>query len=281
MGGTNSAFSKAGYLNENYRYFHLRDTAGQERDFHFHEFDKLVILLSGSVDYTVEGVTYSLAPGDLLIVRHHSIHKALIDVSVPYDRVIIYLNRNYFERLMPEAGLGAMFESSAGAGRDLFQLDPGSWAKLEECLAECEAAQAETGDWSGALRDASMIRLMAVLNRIVYATAPAEQKGKSYDDKIADTLSFINENPSADLSVDALAERVFLSRYYFMRLFSEQTGSSVHAYVSQRRLLYASHLIREGTPAARAAAESGFGDYSSFHRAFRKTFGISPGQLKG
>ena len=40
-------FNRAGYLKENYHYFHLRDTAGQERDFHFHEFDKVVVLLSG------------------------------------------------------------------------------------------------------------------------------------------------------------------------------------------------------------------------------------------
>lgn len=281
MSRSSTAFSKAGYLNENYRYFHLRDTAGQERDFHFHEFDKLVILLSGAVDYIVEGVTYALTPGDLLIVRHHSIHKALIDVSVPYDRVIIYLNRSYFERLMPEAGLTAMFERSPGSGQDLYKLDADSRLRLDGCLKECEGAMAANDGWRGALQDASMIKLLAVLNGIVYETAPAEQKARSYDDKIADTLSFINENPAADLSVDALAERVFLSRYYFMRLFKEQTGSSVHSYVNQRRLLYASHLIREGMPAARAAAESGFGDYSSFHRSFRKTFGISPGQLKG
>ena len=46
----NTAFAREGYLRENYHYFHLRDTAGQERDFHFHEFDKIVLLLSGRVD---------------------------------------------------------------------------------------------------------------------------------------------------------------------------------------------------------------------------------------
>ena len=48
------AYSREGYLEENYHYFHLRDTAGQERDFHFHEFDKIVLLLSGRVEYAVE-----------------------------------------------------------------------------------------------------------------------------------------------------------------------------------------------------------------------------------
>ena len=68
-------FSREGYLKENYHYFHLRDTAGQERDFHFHEFDKVVLLLSGRVDYTVESVTYALKPWDVLLVKHHTIHK--------------------------------------------------------------------------------------------------------------------------------------------------------------------------------------------------------------
>ena len=39
-------------------------------------------------------------------------------------------------------------------------------------------------------------------------------------------------------------------------------------------------IIREGTPAAKAAADSGFTDYSAFHRAFRESFGMSPGKLK-
>jgi AraC-like DNA-binding protein len=65
-----------------------------------------------------------------------------------------------------------------------------------------------------------------------------------------------------------------------MRLFKAQTGSSVHAYVRQKRLLTAARLIREGVSANKAAADSGFGDYSAFHRAFKESFGISPGKLK-
>ena len=82
-------YSLEGYLDENYHYFHLRDTAGQERDFHFHDFDKLVILVEGKVRYLVENEDYELQPRDLLLVRHHCIHKALIDRSEPYERIII------------------------------------------------------------------------------------------------------------------------------------------------------------------------------------------------
>ena len=111
-GGVN----KAGYLRESFHYFHLRDTAGQERDFHFHEFDKLVILLSGRTEYLVEDQRYELQPGTVLLVRHHSIHKALIDRSEPYERIIIYRDRAYFERVMPGAGWDIACRSLQGVG---------------------------------------------------------------------------------------------------------------------------------------------------------------------
>ena len=107
-----NTFRREGYLNENYHYFHLHDTAGQEKSFHFHEFDKIVLLLSGKVDYIVEDVTYSLKPWSVLLVRHHAIHKALIDVSAPYDRIILYLDGTYFTRILPDASLMACFASS-------------------------------------------------------------------------------------------------------------------------------------------------------------------------
>ena len=51
---TGDGISKEGYLRENYRYFHLRDTSGSEHDFHFHEFAKAVLLQSGRAEYIVE-----------------------------------------------------------------------------------------------------------------------------------------------------------------------------------------------------------------------------------
>ena len=59
-----------------------------------------------------------------------------------------------------------------------------------------------------------------------------------------------------------------------------QTGCTVHNYIRQKRLVLAARLIREGMSASAAAAECGFSDYSAFHRAFTKTFRVSPGRIK-
>ena len=274
-------FNRAGYLEENYHYFHLRDTAGQERDYHFHEFDKVVVLLSGHVDYTVEDITYALKPWDVLLVKHHTIHKALIDKTEPYDRVIIYLDGTYFDRIMPNAGLMDCCEKADKDARQRITPDDGQQEQLAAALEDYEAAMRDEELGAEAIRDTQMVKLLVLINRI-YASGSAapERTEGARDPKIGAVLSYINENLGRELSVDELAEQAYLSRYHFMRLFKAQTGSTVHAYVRQKRLLYAARLIREGESAARAAAESGFSDYSAFHRAFRECFGISPGQLK-
>lgn len=269
--------SREGYLRENYHYFHLRDTAGQERDFHFHEFDKIVLLISGHVDYCVEDEVYTLNPWDVLLVKHHTIHKALIDQSEPYDRIIIYLDRRYFDRAMPGVQLMECFDR-AGRGRCLLSTDEGQRRVIERILRQYEETEAEERGVARALCDTYIMQLLIQINRLT-----AEESGvgtRGGDAKIEAVLSYINENLSAELTVDELSERVFLSKYHFMRLFKAQTGETVHAYIRQKRLLYAARLIREGTPANKAAADSGFADYSTFHRAFRESFGISPGELK-
>lgn len=273
-----SSVSRAGYLRENYHYFHLRDTAGQELDFHFHEFDKIVLLLSGRVDYTVEGSSYALKPWSVLLVKHHTIHKAMIDKSEPYERIIIYLDGKYFSRSIPEARLTDCFDQADRSGEHLLLPTEQQRRAIEKVLSDYEAAAEDRGFGAQALRESFIVQLLIYIGRM---TAASSEPGESqYDPKIRRVLSYINENLGRELRVEQLAERAYLSKYHFMRLFKSQTGSSVHAYVRQKRLLHAARLIREGMSVNKAAAESGFGDYSAFHRAFRESFGISPGELK-
>ena len=273
------SINRAGYLRESFHYFHLRDSAGQELDFHFHEFDKLVILLSGSVSYLVEEQRYALRPWTVLLVRRHTIHKALIDRREPYERIILYLDRQYFERAFPGAGLMDCFDQADRHRRHLLSASGEQLAELRSAVEAYERAAPDTRRGAQTLRETLIIQLLIQVGRLDEATPlRPELRG---DPKIQQALSYINENFRRPLTVEALAEQVYMSPYHFMRLFKAQTGSTVHAYIRQKRLMTAARLIREGVPAAKAAEECGYGDYSAFHRAFKESFGVSPGKMTG
>lgn len=274
-----NSISKAGYLRESFRYFHLRDSAGQELDFHFHEFDKLVILLSGTVDYSVEGNVYRLRPWDVLLVRHHCIHKAEIDRSAPYERIIIYLDGGYFKSLMPRSGLMDCFDAADRHQRYLVVPNAQQLQTLCACLDAFEQARGDSRFASEALMETYIIQLLIHLGRMRETGPLTAERERDFDPKIRSALSYINENFRRGLDVAEVAEHVFLSKYHFMRLFKEQTGQTVHGCITEKRLLHAARLIRAGRPAAEAAIESGFTDYSAFYRAFKESFGTSPGRL--
>ena len=281
---------KEGYLQGNYRYFHLKDTEGSEHSFHFHEFAKVVLFRSGKVEYIIEQVSYNLLPGSILLVPHHAIHKAVIDPSVPYDRVVIYLDRRYLERSMMSTGRLECFDRADVRGNCLLLPDAVRRHEIERTLEEYEEALTDQEPGADTIRDAVMTKLLIRIERVSRLNEETEgskgdgrQSGISRhgtDPGLAELLTYINENLREDLTVDALAARMCLSRYHFMRQFHAGTGTTVHTYVRQKRLLGAARLIRSGVPAAQAAADSGFGDYSSFSRAFRETFGIRPSELK-
>ncbi len=239
-----------------------------------------MLLLAGRVDYTVENMTYPLQPWDVLLVKHHTIHKAVIDRSVPYDRVIVYLDRRFFDRSAPGVGLMDCFDWADRSGQYLLTPNEEQKKALAEAIASYEALAGDRQLGAQTLRDGCITRLLVHVSRLSVSASLPRSADTVGDPKIAQALSYINENLTEELSVEALCEQVYLSRYHFMRLFKAQTGMTVHAYVRQKRLIQAARRIREGMPAARAAAECGFADYSAFHRAFRELFGTSPGRLK-
>ena len=116
--------NKRGYLKEDFRLFHLKDSRAQKVDYHYHAFDKLILLLGGKVTYVVEGVTYFLQPWDLLLVGHDLIHRPIIDPAEPYERVVIWLGREWLERRSdPGEALDTCFDTTRERGFHLLRFD--------------------------------------------------------------------------------------------------------------------------------------------------------------
>ena len=86
----------------------------------------------------------------------------------------------------------------------------------------------------------------------------------------------IDDDSAAPLTLGELADECRLSRFQFIRAFSRATGMTPHAYMIQRRIIAARHLIARGMSLADAAAASGFADQSHMTRIFVRTYGISP-----
>ena len=99
---------------------------------------------------------------------------------------------------------------------------------------------------------------------------------ESLSKKMDDAILYINEHYSEDLSLDFLANEFFISKYHMMRRFKDETGYTIHNYVTEKRLLLARQLLQSGKLVSDVCYLAGYQDYSTFSRAYRKRFSVPP-----
>ncbi|RDU23299.1 AraC family transcriptional regulator [Anaerosacchariphilus polymeriproducens] len=269
---------KKGYLYENFRLFHLKDKSNQEFEYHFHDFDKIIIFLSGTVTYLIEGKAYYLKPWDILLVNHHDIHRPIIDAANTYERIIIWIKPDYIEQQKNNStDITACFTKAIEKSFNLIRLESDLLQKIQYLISELETALLSEEFGSDLLSNSLFIQFMVYLNRIFLREQYTNDTSfLKYDKQTEEVIRYINQHLSEPLSNQKLAHEFYLSKYYLMHKFKEETGYSIHNYILHKRLLLSVEYLKDGIPVMKAAQLSGFGDYSSFLRSFRKLFHKSP-----
>ena len=265
---------KTGYLNEQFRLFHLKDQTRKEFSYHYHDFHKVVILISGKAAYHIEGKAYQLKPWDILLVNRHAIHRPEIDSSVPYERFILWVQND-----IPWQELLKCFQKANDRSYNLVRLNSALQEKMKDILFELENSAKSDEYGREILTQSLFLQFMVYLNRIFLEKQYIfDKKSYTFDSQIASILQYINHNLKEDLSVETLSARYYVSKYHLMRKFKQETGYTLHNYIVNKRLLMARTLISNGMPVTKAAQESGFAEYSTFSRAYRKQFKTNPSE---
>lgn len=269
--------NKRGYLRGDFAFFHLKDMKNMQFEYHYHDFNKIIVFISGNVTYLIEGKAYRLRPWDILFISSNEVHRPAIDPSFPYERIVIWINPGFLQKHSSESDLFTCFRLACERNSNLLRLSQSLLKDTQFLLYKLEEACGAAGFGSVILKNSIFLHLLVILTRERVKTIDeAESKDVITDEVIQKVLEYIGSNMDKDLTIDALSVKFFLSRYYLMHKFKQQTGCSIHSYILQKRLLKADGLIKTGAPAAQASEQCGFNDYSSFTRAYKKLFGQSP-----
>ncbi len=269
-------YSKKGYLIQEFKVFRLKDTALKPMPFHYHDFHKIILFLSGKADYIIEGKTYPLAPRDILFVSAGEIHRPVPDPAYPYERIVIYVAPDFLQRYTRNnEDLSACF-AKARQKSSVMHLNPGKSHDLLYHMEKLEA-NAHREDFANALyTEILFIEFMILLNRSLMDHELDELHTAVYDKKILPLLQYINAHIFDPLTVDELSQKFYLSKFHMMRKFKTETGYSIHQYITNKRLLQAKLLLAGELPLTKICFDCGFRDYSTFSRAFKDLFQQTP-----
>lgn len=269
-------YEQRGYLREDFRLFALKGPMEETVDWHYHTFHKIIAFVSGSASYGIEGRSYRLQPGDLILVSSGCIHRPEAAPGAPYERMILYISPEFLRsNSTPSCDLETCF-SLAGTKFD-FVVRPGVRKKeLLDTLYDLRAACSAQDFGKELLSKALFWQFLVQLTRGMREDAFQYAQPGAQDEKIVAILRYLNAHLTEPVSIDALAAQFYISKYYMMRRFRAETGYTIHNYLVTKRLMLARELIADGVPVTQACYQCGFGDYSAFSRAYRKLFSCSP-----
>lgn len=117
------------------------------------------------------------------------------------------------------------------------------------------------------------------LNRIIYELETPDQM-KEHLQLNSGLIQYIERHLNEDLTIDQLARTFYISRSQILQIFKKNFGITVHQYITKRRLEMCRKALCQNAVITKAFRQYGFGDYTSFYRAFKKEYGLSPKQYK-
>ncbi|MDF2486879.1 MAG: AraC-type DNA-binding protein, partial [Herbinix sp.] len=270
-------FEKAGYLNHDFKIFHLIDRQRKEFEFHYHDFNKIIIFISGNITYTIEGKNYELQPYDIVLVNAGEIHRPSILDNSAYERIIIYVSPQFLKTFSEEDyDLNYCFNRAKQEHSNVLRIYSMEKSKLFQVCQELEHSFSDSAFAKELYQKIIFLEFMIQLNRTAILNHINYLDSAKDNTKLIQIIDYINEHLAEEISIETLSAQFYLSRYYLMHFFKEETGYTIGNYITEKRLLLAKNMVQNGCSITEACFQSGFKNYSTFSRSFKKAFKTIP-----
>lgn len=275
-------FTKRQYmLSEDFEIYYYNDRNLPQGKIHMHGYHEFYFFLEGNVSIRIEDQMWELRPGDIVLIPPKTYHQAVIhDSGRPYRRFVLWISEEYCNQLreLSEDYLYFMKHVS-DTGEYIIHNDVIAFntiqAKVFGLLEEIHGQR-----FGKNVRIALGINgLIIHLNRIMY-----DQRHIKYSEDgnnlYQNLIYYIEEHLEEVLTLDVIANEFFVSKYHISHIFKDNMGISVHQYILKKRLFACKEALLGNANISEVYQSFGFKDYSSFYRAFKKEFGVSPKEFK-
>jgi AraC-like DNA-binding protein/mannose-6-phosphate isomerase-like protein (cupin superfamily) len=266
-------------LSSDYEIFHYLNSDIASISLHHHDFYELYLFISGDVTYFIEGKIYSLIPEDIVLINSIELHQAVINnKEIKYERIVLWINKALLKELSTEkTDLSLCFE---GQGRkNVLRGDIDLQRNIKTLLNKLLSLEYYRGVGEDILYKAYITELMIYINNLCFNDRVQIDVNMKKSNLIDRVIEYINDNIEEDITMDELSEQFYISKFHLSREFKKHTGTTIHRYIVQKKLIEAKELILKENPIIDVYKQCGFGDYSNFFRAFKNEYGVTPKQF--
>ena len=245
---------------------------------HVHDHIELSIILSGEAQYIINGKSYVMKAGEMVLFNPGVSHSVQILPQANYRDLHIGINCVLTD-----------FEIDNEVFNDGFAII-NYQDERKKILEVCKNLGYETTHCkleSKLMIEALVMQLFILLSRLLttetnYQTEHTTSLGYPDKKKVVDFITtYINENYMNEVSLEMFAKDMYLSQVYISKIFKEETGHSPIHFLIKKRLSTAKKLLEtENLPIKIISSKVGYEDAYHFSKLFKKYYGFPPSQIK-
>ncbi len=237
---------------------------------HWHRSVEIFLVREGTLCFYINSRKYPLEPGQFVVVNSNEVHS--IDSPDPNQTVVLQIPRGLFEKYIGDEGENLLF--AHGCSKD---------TQMADLVGHMYDAyvQKKDGHLFAILSDFySLLYHMVTQMRIPEVDEEHKKQQKNLD-KLSHITSYIQANYKEDLTLEGVARIFGYSPAYLSRMFQKYAGINYKAYVLELRTEAGYRLLMNTVqPVGEIAMACGFPDSRSFTKAFRKRYGMPPGEYR-
>ena len=273
-----TAFQPRQYmLSKDFEIYYYEDRALSKVDMHSHDYYEFYFFLEGDVQIQVGDKVFPVRHGDIMLIPPHISHNTIVrSQETPYRRFVFWISQEYCNHLLQSSpDYAYIMQYVATEKRYLFQTDQITFNSIQSKILRL-LEELRTEKFGREAQIAICVNdLVLNINRLAHELNTPKKKASEHL-LYRQLEEYIEEHIEEDLSLEKLAEVFFVSKYHIAHVFKDNIGMSIHQYITKKRLNLCREAISGGMSISDAYHRFGFGDYSSFYRAFKKEYGISP-----
>jgi AraC-like DNA-binding protein len=272
-----SFFSRQYMLDQAFEAFYYTSTDMKQVALHLHDYYEIYLFECGDVTYTIDDTRYNLMPGDILLIAPQTPHQPIFNrPDSLYSRLVLWISPAFMKSASETCALNFLmpFDIISEHKHHLLRLSPEARKPLFDLAYQM--ATIESGTYARAMNNISLLDFLVRLNEQYSQYNSQGDTQISYSPLFVHIVDYINNNLTQPLTLDSIALRFYISKFYLAHAFKARMGLSVHQYINRRRIYQSRQLLQSGVLANRACHLCGFSNYSAFYKAFKAVYGVSP-----
>lgn len=242
---------------------------------HWHEYIEILYLTSGSLTAIIQAEPYVLTPGDMVVINTKELHMTRTEGSTSY--LLLQISAEQMHRFFSDFE-SLHFHTFVSPSKQSSQEN-----HVFSTMLEMLDIFQNTGDGYQLLFTSRLYEFLYYLYKehAKWDISPDHASNNLDFQRITQIMGWVRKNFRRELTLDAAASSLGISKEYFCRLFKKYTGQTFLEYVtSVRTIHFHEDLLRTQEHITFLMEKNGLTNYKVFMRTFKKLYGASPQQIR-